>query len=385
MTSDLLGVGLIGCGNISEAYLKLAPLFAGYAIRAVADINPAAAEARAAQFGVRALSVEDLLAAPDVDVVVNLTVPAAHYEVSRRALEAGKHVYSEKPLVLSLEEGERLRDLAAAKGLRVGSAPDTFLGGSHQAARAAIDEGRAGRILGGTAHVMGHGMEGWHPNPDFFFAPGGGPVLDMGPYYVTNLVQMLGPVAGVMAMAKAGFATRTIANGPRNGEVIRVETPTDVHAILEFRSGATVTLGASWDVWAHRHPNMDLYGETASVYVPDPNFFGGTVEIHRGSGEPEILTPDAHPFGVVNFTFPDGRRFANWRGAGLADMVAALREGRAHRCSLELAVHVVDVLTGILRAGEERRFIAMSTTCERPAPLPAEAARALVVQEPVAA
>jgi predicted dehydrogenase len=374
----MLGVGIIGCGNISEAYLKLAPSFAGFAVRAVADLSPAAAEARAAQFGLRALSVDDLLAAPDIDMVVNLTVPAAHYDVTRRILEAGRHAYSEKPFVLTLEEGERLRELAARRNLRAGAAPDTFLGGSHQAARAAVDAGRVGRVLGGTAHVMGHGMEGWHPNPDFFFAPGGGPVLDMGPYYVTNLVQLLGPVAGVAAMAKAGFPTRTIRNGPRDGEVLEVRTPTDVHAILEFRSGATVTLGASWDVWAHRHPNMDLYGEAASLYLPDPNFFGGEVLLATGEGEPEAVGDGGHPFGVVNYTFPDGRSFANWRGAGLADMAQAVAEGRPHRCSLDLAVHVVDVLTGILRAGAERRHVAMATTCERPAPLPPEAARALL-------
>lgn len=372
-----MGVGIIGCGNISGAYLKIAPSFRDLEVRAVADANAEAARARAAEFGVRAETVEGLLAASDVDMVVNLTVPAAHYEVSRRILEAGKHAYSEKPLVLTLEEGERLRELAASKNLRVGSAPDTFLGGSHQAARAAIDAGRVGKVLGGTAHVMGHGMEGWHPNPDFFFAPGGGPVLDMGPYYVTNLVQLLGPVRCVVAMAKAGFPKRTIGNGPRLGEELEVTTPTDVHAVLEFASGATVTLGASWDVWRHRHPNMELYGETASLYVPDPNFFGGDVELGTADGV-EALEAGDHPFGRVNYTFPDGRSFANWRGAGLADMARAVAEGRKHRCDIDLAVHVVDVMTGILRSGEERRFVTMSTTCERPAPLSAEEAQALL-------
>jgi predicted dehydrogenase len=266
--------------------------------------------------------------------------------------------------------------LAAAKGLRVGSAPDTFLGGSHQAARAAVDAGRVGRVLGGTAHVMGHGMEGWHPNPDFFFAPGGGPVLDMGPYYITNLVQLLGPVTAVAAMAKAGFATRTISNGPRLGEVLEVATPTDVHAILEFASGATVTLGASWDVWRHRHENMELYGEAASLFVPDPNFFGGEVQVGTGEGV-ETLDAGDHPFGRANHA-SGGREVANWRGAGLADMARGIADGRAHRCDIDLAVHVVDVMTGILRSGEERRFVSMTTTCERPAPLTAEEAQALL-------
>ena len=373
-----LGIGIIGCGNISTAYLTLAPLFRSLDLKAVADVNMDAARQRASEFPVRAETVDDLLAAPDVDVVVNLTVPAVHYEVTRRILEAGKHAYSEKPLVLTLEEGEALRALAESKGLRVGSAPDTFLGGSHQAARAAIDEGRVGRILGGTAHVMGHGMEAWHPNPDFFFKPGGGPVLDMGPYYITNLVQLIGPVRSVAAAAKAGFASRTIGNGPRLGESLDVTTPTDVHAILEFANGAVVTLGASWDVWKHRHANMELYGEEGSIYVPDPNFFGGSVEVSAKGADPEALPEAGHPFGVGNQTDNGGSQRANSRCAGLADMAQAIEEGRRHRCDIDLAVHVVDVMTGILRAGETRAWVDMTTTCERPAALSPEEARALL-------
>ena len=371
----MLGVGIVGCGNISEAYLKLAPLFRDFEIRAVADLDASRAERRAGQFGVRAETVEGLLRARDVDAVVNLTVPAAHHAVTRAILEAGKHAYSEKPFVLSVEEGERLRELAAAKGLRVGSAPDTFLGGAHQRARALVDEGALGRVLGGSAHVMGHGMEGWHPDPDFFFRPGGGPVLDMGPYYVTWLVNVLGPVRSVAATAKAGFPTRTIGVGPREGEVLEVSTATDVQAILEFASGATVAFGASWDVWAHRHPNLELYGETASLYVPDPNFFGGPVTLAR---DEEEASGWDHPFGVDNHAMHDGTPVANWRGAGLADMARAIAEGRPHRCSLDLALHVVDVLLSVLRAGEERAWVEVGTTCARPAALGPEEARGLL-------
>ena len=369
-----LGVGIIGCGNISTSYLSLGPLFKALDMRAVADINMDAAKARAEEFGVRAETVEDLLAADDIDVIVNLTIPAAHYEVSRKILEAGKHAYSEKPIVLTLAEGEELRRLANEKGLRVGSAPDTFLGGAHQQARALIDEGAVGKIIGGTCHVMGHGMEGWHPNPDFFFQPGGGPVLDMGPYYVTNLIQLIGPVKSVVSIANTTFAERTIANGERLGEKVQVNTPTDIQALLEFTNGATVTLGASWDVWANRHANMELYGETGSLFVPDPNFFGGLVEKSGESSEIEAVEAWDHPFGVAN---QDDR--ANYRCAGLADMATAIAEGRKHRCDIDVAVHAVDVLTGILRAGEERRFVDMATTCERPAALsPSEAADLLI-------
>jgi len=369
-----LGVGIIGCGNISTTYLQFAPVFKSLSLKAVADINLDAAKARADEYGVRAHTVDELLAADDIDVVVNLTIPAVHYDVTKRILEAGKHAYSEKPLVLTLEEGEDLRALANAKGLRVGSAPDTFLGGAHQQARAIIDEGKVGKIIGGTCHVMGHGMEAWHPNPDFFYQPGAGPVLDIGPYYITNLIQLIGPVKSVAALATATFKERTIANGDRNGEVIPVNTPTNIHALLEFENGATVTLGASWDVWTNRHGHMELYGEEASLFLPDPNFFGGDVEI--GGQDKEIKTVPAwdHPFGIPN---QDER--ANYRCAGLADMATAIAEDRPHRCNIDLAIHAVDVMTSILRAGEERRFVEIATTCERPASLSPSEARDLMV------
>ena len=368
-----LGVGIIGCGNISTSYLRLAPLFKSLNPVAVADINMDAAQARAAEFGVRADTVDDLLKAPDVDVIVNLTIPDVHFAVTKQILEAGKHAYSEKPLVLTLAEGEELRELAASKGLTIGSAPDTFLGGAHQQARAAIDAGDVGKVIGGTCHVMGHGMEGWHPNPDFFYQPGAGPVLDIGPYYVTNLIQLLGPVKSVTALATTTFAERTIGNGDRLGEVVQVNTPTNIHALLDFANGATITMGTSWDVWAHRHANMELYGETGSLFVPDPNFFGGTVEIGGQDSTITALPAWDHPFGIAN---EEDR--ANYRCAGLADMASAIADGRAHRCNIDLAVHAVDVMTSILRAGEERRFVDLTTTCDRPAALSPDEARALL-------
>lgn len=373
-----LGVGIIGCGNISTSYLRLAPLFKSLDLRAVADINMSAAEARAAEFGVRADTVDDLLKASDIDVVVNLTIPDAHYAVTKAILEAGKHAYSEKPFVLSVDEGKELRDLADAKGLRLGSAPDTFLGGSHQQARALIDAGEIGRVIGGTAHVMNHGMEGWHPNPDFFYNPGGGPVLDLGPYYVTNLIQLVGPVKSVGALATTTFAERTIGNGDRKGETLTVKTPTNIHALLEFHNGATITLAASWDIWAHTHRNMELYGETGSLIVPDPNFFGGTVEKAGETGGFASLDATDHPFGQPNLKDNAGNDRANYRCAGLADMATAIDEGRAHRCSLELALHAVDVMLSILKSSDERRMLDLTTTCDQPAALSPEEARALL-------
>ena len=369
----MIGVGIIGCGNISAAYLRLGPLFKGLEIRAVADLNTAAAEARAAEFGVRAETVEGLLAADDIGVIVNLTIPDAHFAVTRQILQAGKHAYSEKPLVLTLAEGEELRALAGAKGLRIGSAPDTFLGGAHQLARAAIDEGMIGKVIAGSCHVMSHGMEHWHPNPDFFFLPGAGPMLDIGPYYVTNLIQLLGPVKRVAALATAAFPTRTISSQPRAGETIPVKTPTNIHALLDFANGATITLSTSWDVWKHNHPNTELYGTEGSIFVPDPNFFGGEVSVAGSDGVVTVLAERDHPFGIPN---QDTR--ANYRTAGLADMVAGIAEGRPHRCSLELAIHAVDVMTSVLKSGETGQFVTLQTTCTRPAALGIAEAAALL-------
>jgi len=371
------GIGIIGCGNISAAYLTLAPLFKGLEVRAVSDMNMYAARARAAEFDVRADTVSDLLAADDIDIVVNLTIPDAHFAVTRAILSAGKHAYTEKPLVLTLAEGEELRALAADRGLRIGSAPDTFLGGAHQAARAAIDAGEIGNVVAGTAHVMSHGMEHWHPNPDFFFLPGAGPMLDIGPYYVTNLIQLLGPVRRVSALTSMPQTSRTILSEPRRGEAIPVKTPTNIHALLDFHSGATITLSTSWDVWAHRHGHMELYGDMGTMFLPDPNWFSGTVEITDKAGDTRTLETAKHPFGVPNQT-SNGEDKANYRTAGLAEMADAMNAGRAHRCGLELALHAVDVMTSVLRAGARGEVVTLTTTCTRPEPLDAAAAQALM-------
>ena len=372
-----LGVGIIGCGNISTTYFKLAPLFKGLNVLACADINMDAARLRAEEYKVKAQTIDELLANDELDVIVNLTIPDAHFPVSKRILEAGKHVYSEKPLVLTLEQGEELRRIAKEKGLAVGCAPDTFLGGAHQLARKFIDDGGVGRITSGSCHVMSPGMEMWHPNPDFFFLPGGGPILDLGPYYIANLINLIGPVKRVGAMASMASPTRTITSEPRNGEIIPVKTPTTIQALLEFVSGATITLTASWDVWSHRHANMELYGTEGSLYVPDPNFFGGTVEASGRDKDIKPLENWAHPFGIANQESPSGPR-ANYRTAGLADMAASLIDGRDARCSLDRTLHGVDVMTSILKSGAENRFIDLTTTCTQPAALGIEEAQALL-------
>lgn len=382
--SKTLGVGIIGCGNISWAYLTLAKQFRHIEVKAVADVNMAAAEARAKEFGVEAQSVKELLQNNDIQIVVNLTVPAVHHKVSKQILDAGKHVYSEKPLTLSYKDALALQKYAAKKMLRVCSAPDTFLGASHQLARKTIDEGRIGKIVSGTCHFMGPGMEMWHPNPDFFFMPGGGPMLDMGPYYISNLVNLIGPVKRVTGLSITGRKERTInsqPSNPRNGEKLKVKTPTTYHALLEFAQGACITVSLSWDVWAHKHQNMEIYGQSGAMFVPDPNFFGGDVMVAGADQKPEALPKWDHPFGKNNWGHHNSQTdvtFANYRCAGLADMADAIMKKRLARCDISMVAHVVEVMTAVMESAAKNKVIKLKSTCKRPAPLGPDGARGLM-------
>lgn len=352
-----VGIGVIGCGNIAPTYLNAMRDFPILDIRGLADLDPARAQARADEFGLPAREVDALLADPEVEIIVNLTIPAAHVAVARRALAAGKHTYSEKPLAVAFAEGAALADEAARAGLRIGAAPDTFLGGGHQTARAAIDAGRIGTPIGGTAFFMCPGHERWHPDPDFYYKPGGGPVLDMAPYYLTDLVNLLGPVARVSGFVSTPRAERTIASGYRQGQRIAVETPTHAAAVVVFAGGALVHLAMSFDVAAHRHAPLEIYGTAGTLIVPDPNHFGGVVEVSDGAGafatEPETLAYVA----------------GNHRSLGVADMAYALRSGRPHRASGALALHVLEVMEAIGRSAQDGAVIEIATRVDRPAPL----------------
>ena len=374
------GIGIMGAGNISSAYLRLAPLFKGLEVRGVADIIPAAAKKRGDEFNVHAMTPDELLKNSEIDVIVNLTIPSTHYQVSMDAISAGKHAYSEKPFVLSLKEGKALKKAADKRNLRVGSAPDTFLGGAHQQVRNIIDSKQLGKITHGTTHVMSRGMEHWHPNPDFFFQVGAGPVLDVGPYYVTDLIHLLGPVKRVTSFTNSAKTHRTVTTPgvPMTGKKIKVGTPTTIHGILEFESGAIITMGASWDTFSHGHHNIELYGTDGSVYVPDPNFFGGDILVSDQSGTKQKVEPWDHPFGKPNQGLDTATPRANYRTAGLADMIQSIEKGRPARCGLDVALHAVDVMTSLLQAGESGKVITLSTTCERPAPLKPKDALALL-------
>lgn len=377
-----LGVGVIGTGVIAGVYMQNMPLFSGIALRGCADIRPEAAQAQASKYGTQAFSVDQLLASPDIDLILNLTVPNAHFSVSHAALTAGKHVFSEKPLCVTVEDGRRLVAEAESRGLKLGCAPDTFLGAGGRLARRMIDEGKIGRILAGSAFLMSRGMEHWHPDPDFFFKPGGGPILDIGPYYIGALVNLLGPIEKVLAQSSIGFDERVItAAGPRTGDRIKVETPTTVMALLHFVSGAQVTLAMSWDVHRHGHPAIELYGTDGSMRVPDPNFFGGNVEFTEAAGDWQAASPDAMIFGAPNWRSPSWpatrANQANYRCLGMAELARAISHGTPHRSSGRLALHVLEAMYAILHAAETGGPVEVGTQIERPPALSEDEAATL--------
>jgi predicted dehydrogenase len=379
-------VGVIGCGHIFDAYARLAKVFAPIRLVACADIDMTAARRRGAEYGLDALSMEALLARPDIGAVINLTNPASHAAVTGAILAAGKHAYSEKPLALSLEDANALLAQADTAGLLIGCAPDTFLGGAHQMARRLIDEGRIGTIKSGSAHFMNHGMEDWHPNPSPYYQVGAGPVLDMGPYYISALVNLLGPVKRVVALASKFFEEREVtAAGPNQGTMVKVGTPTTSQALLEFVSGAQIHFSVSYDNWGHGHSNpIELHGTKASLMVPDPNFFGGQLQIIDATGS-HVSTVEDTAFGRQNWTWPSGNVVGNYRGLGLVDLLDAADNGRQPRASGLFARHVLEILLGIIRSADEDRFVDITSTTERPALLAeADAARFKAANAPLA-
>ncbi len=354
---DALRAGIIGCGNIAPRYVQGCALFDAVEVVACADIEPAAAGALAGQFDLRALSVADLLADPNIDMVINLTIPAAHATISGEAIAAGKHVYSEKPLAVTREDGRAVLDAAAAAGVRVGCAPDTFLGGGLQTCRKLIDDGAIGTPVAATAFMLSHGPESWHPNPAFFYQQGAGPLFDMGPYYLTALVHLLGPVRRVAGSVRISHAERIATSEARYGERIPVEVPTHTAGVLDFASGPIATLVISFDVWAHELPRIEIYGSEGVLSVPDPNTFGGPVRLWRHDDRRWREVELTHSAEVM-------------RGIGAADMAHALHSGRDHRASGALAYHVLDVMHAIGESSEQGAHITLTSACDQPAPLP---------------
>src|SRR5215469_1110481 len=367
-----LGVGIIGCGTISGIYMHNMRRFPGLKLIACTDVREDAARSAAAKYSISARGIDVLLASQDIDVVVNLTVPAAHFAVSHAALSAGKHVFSEKPLCTESEHGRALVAEAQGRRLKLGCAPDTFLGAAGRLARELIDSGKIGRVLSGTCFLMSHGMEHWHSDPEFFFKPGGGPILDMAPYYLAALVNLIGPIASVQAHTSTAFAQRIVtADGPRTGHAIKVETPTTVMALVRFASGADIVVAMSWDVWKHGHSPIELYGTEGSLRVPDPNFFGGVVEYTERGGDWISLAADDRAFGKPNWRSPNWADHlpsqANYRCLGIADLASSVLHGTPHRASGALASHVLDAMHAILHAGEQGGEVHVPSFVERPA------------------
>ncbi|PSR22439.1 MAG: oxidoreductase [Sulfobacillus acidophilus] len=352
-----LQVGIIGAGVISGRYiqnLKSVPFIEKLFI---ADQDASRAKNKGTEFDIPSVAVQTLLDDPCVDLIVNLTPPKAHADVSRMIIEAGKHVYSEKPLAVTRDAGEDILTRAETHRVRVGCAPDTFLGGGLQTCRKLIDDGWVGTATAGVAFMMGHGHESWHPDPAFFYEEGGGPLFDMGPYYLTALVALLGPIRRVSGAARASFAERIITSAPRRGEIITVKTPTHVAATVEFVQGPIVTLVTSFDVWPTSLPSIEIYGSEGTLSVPDPNDFGGPVRIRRGRES------EWHDMPIL-YGFTD-----DCRGLGVADMAYGIMHNLPHRAHGQLAYHVLEAMDGILQAASSGRHYDMKSRITRPDPL----------------
>ncbi len=354
---EKMKVGVIGCGNISRAYFNAGKNFKFMEYACCADLNMEAAKTLAEEYDSKAVTVDELLSDKSIDAVLNLTNPQAHVEVNLAALNAGKHVYCEKPFGLSMESARPVIELAKQRGLRVGCAPDTFLGGSHQTCRKLIDDGWIGKPLSGVAFMVCPGHESWHPNPGFYYLNGGGPLFDMGPYYITALINMLGPVKKVAAMGMKGFDKRVCTSEARFGDILPIEVNTHIAGTLEFHCGAIITMIMSFDVAKSTLPWIELHGTAGSLFVPDPNGFGSEVKFARAREDFQTI---AVPYGYTD----------NMRSIGLADMLDGIMNSRDHRASGERAFHALEVMCALEQSATEEQFVTLETSCERPAALP---------------
>ncbi len=351
-------IAVVGCGVIAPVYASTLSRFDHVEVVACVDGISERAERLAAECGARVASFEGVLADGGIAAVINLTPPRAHARVSVAALQASKAVFSEKPLGVSFDEGMAIVETARGHGVRLGCAPDTFLGTGFQTARAAIDRGDIGVPLAASGFMLSAGAEWWHPDPAFFYRPGGGPLHDMGPYYLTALVHLLGPACSVTASARMLRPRRVITSEPLAGTLIDVEVPTHVTALIDFRGGATATLMTSFDVQASRHRSIEVYGTEATLSVPDPNSFEGPVQL-RGLHDREWR--DVTPIEAT---------VSQSRGVGLAEMMWAERSGRPHRASADVALHVLEIMTLSIESSERGQRLDLTSTCEAPALLP---------------
>lgn len=353
-----IGVGVIGCGEIFGYYLNSCKKFDILNILACADLVEDKAKAKAKEFNIPySCNVKQLLSNPKINIILNLTIPQAHAEIGIAALEAGKHLYNEKPLALNCDDAKKMLSIAERKGLLVGCAPDTFLGGGLQTCRKIIDDGSIGEVVGCTCFMMNHGTESWHPNPEFHYQPGSGPMFEMGPYYLTALINLMGPIRRVTGLGRITFPERIITSEHKRGQKIKVNVLTYLAGLMEFRSRAIGTIITSFDVWATKLPNIEIYGTKGTLSVPDPNTFGGPVQ---------ICYPNSNNWQDVSLIYNHTEQS---RGIGLADMAYAIQRCQPHRANCKMAYHVLEIMSGIQKASNESRNIDIVSTCERPAPL----------------
>ena len=371
----MMRIGIVGVGAISGIYLKnITNMFQEIEVIGVCDLIRERAEKAVEEYNIPKLyeDMHELFADPEVDLVLNLTRPYEHFDVTMGALKAGKNVYSEKPLGATFEEGLELVKYAKEHNLLIGGAPDTFLGAGIQTSKKLIDDGFIGDVVGASAYMVCRGHETWHPDPEFYYKFGGGPMLDMGPYYITALINLLGPVKSVAGMSKITFPQRTITSAPHYGDIIDVDVPTYITGLMQFRSGVIGTIFTTFDAYVAEVPRIEIYGSKGTLSVPDPNTFGGPVRLYRAAGpkplkgDPALIKPEPPKFQEIPllFDYPDTSR-----ALGLADMAKAIETGRARRASSDVTLHVIEVLTSFNKSSAEHRFVDMTTTMEPAAPM----------------
>lgn len=352
----MIGVGVLGCGNISDIYLRNLTTFFPYVhVEAVCDLDEDKARAQARKYGVeKVLTLEEMLSDDSIRIILNLTTPKSHYALTKRCLEAGKNVHSEKPLALCYRDAAELCLLAETNGLLLGCAPDTFFGASWQTAREIIDRGGIGQVISGEAFFLNSGAENWHPSPAFYYEKGGGPVFDMGPYNLHNLFNLLGPADGLFGMHTKGQDERLITSQPLCGTRVPVEVPTHVSGLIHFACGAVISMIESFDAVRTSLPHIELHGTEGSMLLPDPNFFGGDVLLCRKGEHDWTPIANDHPYD------------SNQRGAGVSDMAKCLLYGGTPRASGRMAAHAVEIMEGFHTSWDEKRYVLLTSTFRQP-------------------
>ncbi|OUW95079.1 MAG: hypothetical protein CBD97_03610 [Pelagibacteraceae bacterium TMED237] len=361
-----MNIGIIGCGNISDTYFNSQNIFKNIKIIACSDIIQDLADKKSLEYNVKSYTVDEILRNNEIDLILNLTIPKSHKEIIIKSLENGKHCFSEKPLAINFKDGLEIKRIAKEKNLLVGCAPDTFLGAAGQKARSLIENNKIGKIVLGTFNIMSHGMEDWHPNPNFFFKPGAGPVFDLGVYYLTQLINLNGPIRSVSANSFTALKERIITSKPKYGQKITVETPTTLMGTLDFHSDTKIQFFCSWDVWKHTHSNLEIYGLEGSMLLPDPNFFSGDILISSENGNWDKISNDEMLLGIPNMKDNQGNKIANYRGIGLSDMVNSIINNKIPRCSLNLSLHVLEAMEAIIESSKSYSTFNLTTKPDKP-------------------